>query len=98
MDNVNLTQEIVHNMKIKKGHAGMMVMKLDLYKAYDSLDWNFLERTFRDFGFPNIIVDLFLFMIKKVSSPFSGMERNSHLSNRGVGLGKEIPSLFISSF
>lgn len=38
MDNVILTQEIVHNMRHKKGRKMIMVMKLDLLKAYDNLD------------------------------------------------------------
>lgn len=38
LDNVILTQEVVHSMNRKKGKKGNMVIKLDLHKTYDSLD------------------------------------------------------------
>ncbi|XP_019186423.1 PREDICTED: uncharacterized protein LOC109181124 [Ipomoea nil] len=53
LDNVVMTQEIVHNMSKAKGKKGFMVLKLVIHKAYDSLDWGFLESVLCKFNFPN---------------------------------------------
>lgn len=37
LDNVILTQEIIHSMNRKKGMKGLMIVKVDLQKAYDSV-------------------------------------------------------------
>lgn len=38
LDNIILTQDVLHNMNNKIGKKGLMVIKLDLHKAYDSVD------------------------------------------------------------
>lgn len=38
MDNIILAQEVVHGMRHKTGKKGTMVIKLDLHKAYDSIN------------------------------------------------------------
>lgn len=42
-DNVILAQEVIHSMRTKrKGGVGWMMMKVDLEKAYDCLEWSLL--------------------------------------------------------
>lgn len=41
VDNVIIVQEIIHTMSKKKGRGGLMVIKIDLKKAYDRLEWSF---------------------------------------------------------
>ncbi|XP_026420127.1 uncharacterized protein LOC113316119 [Papaver somniferum] len=41
-DNTVIAQEIIHSMKKKRGETGWMVSKLDMYKAFDRLEWSFL--------------------------------------------------------
>lgn len=36
LDNVILTHEIIHNVNKRKGRKGIMAIKIDLHKAYDS--------------------------------------------------------------
>ena len=43
--------------KKKKGHA---IFKLDLEKAFDNVNWDFLSSTLQDFGFPDIIIKLIM--------------------------------------
>lgn len=40
-----LAQEVVHKVKQHKGHNGLMILKLDIMKAYDCLEWSFLHST-----------------------------------------------------
>jgi hypothetical protein len=43
-DNTILAHEVFHSMKQKKGNGGLMALKLDMAKAFDSMEWNFLLR------------------------------------------------------
>lgn len=52
-NNVILLQEIVHHMHKSKRRKDDLVLKLDLKKAYDWVDWDFLRNTLQLFGFPS---------------------------------------------
>ena len=40
-NNVIIAQEIIHSLGKKKGGVGYMVLKIDLEKAYDKIEWSF---------------------------------------------------------
>lgn len=43
-DNVMVAYEVLHTMKTRlKGKNGSMTLKLDMSKAYDRIEWRFLE-------------------------------------------------------
>lgn len=42
-DNVILTQKVIHSMTISKSKQGLMALKIDLEKAFDRLEWNFIR-------------------------------------------------------
>jgi formate dehydrogenase assembly factor FdhD len=42
-DNILLAYKCVHAIKRKKGKSGLCVIKLDMHKAYDRVEWSFLE-------------------------------------------------------
>lgn len=44
-DNAIVLQELVHHMNKSRKKKGEMVYKLDLEKAYDRVDWDFLRHT-----------------------------------------------------
>lgn len=46
-----LAQEISHNLKKHKGKRGLMIMKLDMKKAYDRLEWGVLVKVMRAMRF-----------------------------------------------
>ncbi|XP_074278666.1 uncharacterized protein LOC141602262 [Silene latifolia] len=50
-DNILLAHEIFNSFKRKKGKGGWIAIKLDMEKAYDRLEWNFIEETFALMGF-----------------------------------------------
>lgn len=45
VDNILVLQECVHCMNNMKGKMSYMIIKLDLEKAYDRLEWNFISNT-----------------------------------------------------
>ncbi|GJT28012.1 putative reverse transcriptase domain, reverse transcriptase zinc-binding domain protein [Tanacetum coccineum] len=49
-DNILLTQELMHNYYLDRGHA-RCAFKVDIKKAYDKVDWNFLNDILIGFGF-----------------------------------------------
>ncbi|XP_057746710.1 uncharacterized protein LOC130965976 [Arachis stenosperma] len=44
-DNIIIAQEILHYMKQTKSRKGTLAFKIELEKAYDRIDWRFLEHT-----------------------------------------------------
>ncbi|CAN1125969.1 LINE-1 reverse transcriptase homolog [Linum perenne] len=57
-DNIIILQEVVHSMMGMKGRNGQMILKIDLAKAYDRVEWSFLNDTLLAAGFPKEFVDL----------------------------------------
>ncbi|XP_021602061.1 uncharacterized protein LOC110607253 [Manihot esculenta] len=51
MDNIVIYQEVFHSMNKAKGVKGYMALKIDLEKAYDRLNWDFLELVLSNTGF-----------------------------------------------
>lgn len=50
-ENMIIAQEIVHKIKKHKNKNGLMLIKVDLKKAYDRLEWGFVERALNVWGF-----------------------------------------------
>ena len=46
LDNVLIAQKLIHSINKKKGRMGYMAIKVDLKKAYDRLEWNFIHKVF----------------------------------------------------
>jgi hypothetical protein len=49
LDAIGTTQECLHNIKVKKSKS--MILKLDLKKAYDCINWDFLHMSLIKSGF-----------------------------------------------
>ncbi|XP_043811002.1 uncharacterized protein LOC122723283 [Manihot esculenta] len=51
-DNIIVAFEMIHNMKINKGrNYGNCALKIDISKAYDMVEWEFLKGMLERFGF-----------------------------------------------
>ena len=86
-DNVLVAFESVHTMKRrKKGKIFSCAIKLDMMKAYDRVEWHFLEAMLLRLGFPGSLVRL---IMKCVTSIRFSMRVNGELlpyftSSRGL--------------
>lgn len=52
MDNMIITQEVIHSMKLRSGKKGWMALKIDTGKANDRLKWDFIRDTLMDAKLP----------------------------------------------
>jgi hypothetical protein len=87
IDNVLLAYEITHMMhKIKGGSDGLVAVKIDMSKAYDRMEWSFLEKIMEKMGFVEAWIKLVMNYVRSVSyrvkvngnleDPLHGRERD----------------------
>ena len=68
MDNILMAFETLHNMKQHQtGSSDFMALKLDMSKAYDRVEWKFLELVMKRMGFVENWVALMMECISTVS-------------------------------
>ncbi|XP_074271638.1 uncharacterized protein LOC141595569 [Silene latifolia] len=66
-DNILVAFELFHHMKNSRNKNGHMAIKLDMSKAYDLVEWSFLERVLRRMGFELRWVDRVMHCVSSVS-------------------------------
>ncbi|XP_075095058.1 uncharacterized protein LOC142173378 [Nicotiana tabacum] len=96
-NNVQLAQEIVHNIK-RNNNRGNVVIKMDMAKAYDRLSWNFLMVVMRKFDFSEAWIDIIWRLVSDVwySIMINGSRKGLFTSSQGLKQGDPLsPSLFI---
>lgn len=58
IDNILSLQETIHSFKQLHGKKGYMIIKLDLEKAYDRLEWTFVLETLNLLGLPPELIQV----------------------------------------
>ena len=67
-DNVLAAFEVMHCInQRRKGKEGLMAIKLDMSKAYDRVEWGFLEVMMRKMGFQDWWISLMMMCVNTVS-------------------------------
>jgi hypothetical protein len=97
-DNILVAYESIHAMKRKKGKKGLCAVKLDMHKAYDRVEWAYLEKIMLKLGFARRWVNIVMACVSSVkyNVRFNSMETEAFTPSRGLRQGDPLsPYLFL---
>ncbi|KAL8108439.1 hypothetical protein AgCh_024775 [Apium graveolens] len=86
-DNALIAFELNHYIRRKtQGGNGVVGFKIDISKAYDRLEWKYLEGMLKKFGFGGMWIDRVMQCVRTVSYSFihDGVEFGNVLPQRGI--------------
>jgi hypothetical protein len=96
-DNILVAFEALHSMdKGMKGREGYMALKLDMSKAYDKVEWDFLEAMMHKIGFALRWVQLAMTCVRTISYSvlINGKAYGKILPSRGIRQGDLLSPYF----
>jgi hypothetical protein len=95
-DNILLSYESIHAMKKKKGKKGLCAIKLDMHKAYDRVEWRYLEKIMIKMGLSRRWVDMIMECVSLVNYNvrFNSMGTNVFVLTTGLRQGDPCPRTY----
>uniref|UniRef100_J3KVR0 Reverse transcriptase domain-containing protein n=1 Tax=Oryza brachyantha TaxID=4533 RepID=J3KVR0_ORYBR len=95
--NLILAQEIIHSFTLKSFTTDAFLLKLDLPKAFDRLEWNFISLALHSKGFDNHFIQLVRACIQSASFSVTINGTTGHfMAQRGIRQGCPLsPYLFV---
>lgn len=88
-DNIVVCQEMIHTLRNKRGKHGEMILKVDLEKAYDRLEWQFIRETLVDVGLPSTMIEVIMHCVTAASFSllWNGDSTDTIEQTRGASTG-----------
>ena len=86
IDNIMIAQEVIHSMRKKMEKKGFMAIKVDIEKAYDRLNWDFIYETLQETRLPRDTIQIIMECITSATMKvlWNGEVSDEFVPSRGI--------------